>query len=224
MNPTRYKWFYDNIHSCYYNLLMKWSFLPLGGEKRCRDDLISHIDFSENETILDMGCGTGGATRAILRRAGRKSEIFGLDLSAGQLKVARKRPELEHVQLLEGDAAKTNFADGYFDKVFITHVLHEKTRDARLSTLREAGRILGKDGHVIVLELDKPPTRMLRLFFGFWFFYWLPFNFETPTRKDMLKHGLENELRTAGFTDVIKTPKCKGVLQTVQGTKETAQS
>ena len=133
--------------------------------------------------------------------------------------MAARRQELHSVKLIEGDVANTNFTDCSFDKVFITHALHEMTRDARLEVLREAIRILKENGSVIVLELDEPKSRILRIFFGFWFFYWLPFNFETPTRKDMLKHGLANEISEAGFKSVIKTPKCKGVLQTVQGTK-----
>lgn len=194
-------------------------FFPLGGEEKCRDELISHINFIEKEKILDMCCGTGGATCAILRRAGGKSELFAMDLSSGQLKIAARRPELYNVQLIECDAANTSFPDCYFDKVFITHALHEMKRETRLSVLRETGRILKENGSVIVLELDEPESRMLRILFGFWFFYWLPFNFETPTRKDMLNHGLTNEISEAGFRKVIKTPKFKGILQTVQGTK-----
>lgn len=219
MNKKAYKWFYNNIHSNYYNLMIKWCFFPLGGEKKCRDELISHINFYEEEKILDMCCGTGGATCNILMRAGENSKIFGMDMSSGQLKLAARCRELYNVKLIEGEAAGTSFPDCYFDKVFITHALHEMSRQARLEVLREAIRILKENGIVIVLELDKPESRMLQIFFGFWFFYCLPFNFETPTRKDMLKYGLTNEINEAGFRNVIKTPKNKGILQTVQGTK-----
>ena len=50
-------------------------------------------------------------------------------------------------------------------------------------------------------------------------FYWLPFNPETPTRRDMLKHGLAEEVRMAGFTDVVRTTLFGGALQVVIGRK-----
>jgi demethylmenaquinone methyltransferase/2-methoxy-6-polyprenyl-1,4-benzoquinol methylase len=198
---------------------MKWSFLPLGGEMKCRAELISHIQFSNNERILDMCCGTGGSTCSIVKRACINSNIFGIDISSGQVKMAAKRGRLKNVQLIVCDAANTGFADGSFNKVFITHALHEMKRNDRLTILNEAARILKDKGSIIILELDRPSNLWLRIFFGFWFFYWLPFNFETPTRKDMLKQGLVNELKISGFRDLKKAGKYNGVLQTIQGSK-----
>ena len=215
-----YKWFYDNIHSHYYNLLIKWCFLPFGGEKKCRDELISHINFSKSEKILDMCCGTGGATSAIVRRLNNKSQIIGIDLSIGQLKIAAKREDLRNVKLMECDVTSTALSDNIFDKVFVTHALHEMQRDSRLKVLKEAQRVLKKSGSIIILELDKPKSWMLQFFIGLWFCYWLPFNFETPTRKNMLRYGLANEVKESGFKDVTKTTKGKGIFQIVQGIKD----
>ena len=85
--------------------------------------------------------------------------------------------------------------------------------------LAEAKRLLKEKGRVVVLELDELESLWIRLFIGFWFFYWLPFNFETPTRRDMLKHGLTNEVAEAGFKNIRKISKYRGVLQVVQGDK-----
>ena len=115
------------------------------------------------------------------------------------------------------DAANTTFRCGEFDKVVIPHALHEMFADARLRVLREARRILVDGGTLAVLELDKPTSLALRLFMGFWFFYWLPFNFETPTRRDMIRGDLIQEVRKAGFGHVSKSSLHNGVLQVVQG-------
>lgn len=217
LDRSSYKWFYDNIHSRYYDLAMKWCFLPFGGEGRCRRELIAHVDFSPGERILDMCCGTGGATFVIAEKAGERSEITGMDLSRGQIQVAEKKNRLSYVRFIEGDVVDTGCQDAYFDKVFVTHALHEMTRETRLKVLIEAKRVLKEKGKLIVLELDNPESLFLRLATGFWFVYWLPFNFETPTRKDMLRHGLANEVREAGFKRVRKTSKYRGVLQIVCG-------
>lgn len=214
-----YKWFYDHIHSHYYNLLIKWCFLPFGGENTFRTELIAHIDCRLTDKILDMCCGTGGVTFVIAAKAGEDSEIVGLDLSAGQIVIARKRNRFRNVRFLEKDVANTGFADGYFDKVFITHALHEMPREIRLKVLTEARRVLRANGQVIILELDSPKSVLVRLFIGFWFFYWLPFNFETPTRRDMSAHGVTREAEEVGFKCITKLSKYHGVFQVVQGIK-----
>lgn len=129
------------------------------------------------------------------------------------------RIDLNRVTFVEGDVSATGFEDERFDKVFITHALHEMQRADRLKVLHEARRILRADGKVAILELDNPESFLVRFFVGLWFFYWLPFNFETPTRRDMLKHGLANEVGEAGFRNVRKISKYRGVFQIVEGDK-----
>jgi len=227
LNRKSYKWFYDNIQCHYYNLAMKWCFRPFGGERKCREKLIEPISFEPTDKILDMCCGTGGATFAIAQKAKGEAEIIGIDLSWGQIKIAQKwvnklttrKNRFNDVKFIEADAAKTCFRDGYFNKVFITHALHEMEKEERLDTLREAKRILKEKGKVIVLEVDDPKNFFVRLFIGFWFFYWIPFNFETLTRRDMLKYGLENEVKEAGFENIRKVSTQQGVLQVVEGEK-----
>jgi ubiquinone/menaquinone biosynthesis C-methylase UbiE len=85
-----------------------------------------------------------------------------------------------------------------------------------MDALREANRVLRPSGELVVLELDNPPRLSRRLFAGFWFFYWLPFNFETPTRRDMFRHGLATEVRAAGFTNIRKTNYFGSIFQVVQ--------
>jgi ubiquinone/menaquinone biosynthesis C-methylase UbiE len=216
-NRKVYKWFYDHIHSHYYALLIKWCFLPFGGEGKVRKELIANIDFSPKDRILDMCCGIGGVTFVIAKKTGQYSDIVGMDLSSGQIEIARKNNHFSNIRFVEGDVTSTGFKNGYFDKVFITHALHEMPREIRLKVLSEARRILRENGEVIILELDNPENIFVRLFIGFWFFYWLPFNFETPTRRDMLKRCLATEVEEIGFKSVVKHSLFHGVFQVVQG-------
>ena len=199
--------------------MMKWCFAPVGGEEKCRDTLISNIEFSDSELILDMCCGTGGSARSLLKMAKADSHITGIDLSLGQLHQALRRQDLRQIQFVEGDVTDACFRDGIFDKVFITFALHEMIRDSRLKALREARRIIKKNGSLVILEMDNPSRFLSRLFCGFWLFYWWPFNPETPTKKEMLRYGIDNEMKESGFRHVFKTKKFNGVLQTVQGIK-----
>ena len=215
----RYVWFYDHIHSRYYNLLTRWCFLPFGGEAKVRRTMLEVVTVQPGDRVLDMCCGTGNTTFAIAERAGKRSTIKAIDLSAGQINVAKRRNRFSNIDFMVMDASRTSFGDGDFDKVVIPHALHEMPRATRLAVLGEAKRVLTDGGTLAVLEMDNPPTLSLRLFIGFAWFYWLPFNFETPTRKDMLKRGVTNEVHEAGFDNVSKASFYNGVFQVVQGRK-----
>lgn len=219
LSKETYRWFYDRIGCRRYNFAIKFFFLPFGGERRCRMELLSPVRFSNEARILDMCCGTGGATLAIARKAPANAEIIGIDLSPGQIAVANSSSECDNIRFMVLDAVSTGFDDDTFDKVFITHALHEMHWDDRLRVLSEAKRVLRADGELVVLEVDKPESLVIQLLAGIYFLYWLPFNFETPTRRDMFRHGVKTEVVDAGFRDVRKTSKYSGVFQVVQGVK-----
>jgi ubiquinone/menaquinone biosynthesis C-methylase UbiE len=117
------------------------------------------------------------------------------------------------------DASDTCFAEGHFDKVVIPHALHEMPRDTRLAVLKEARRVVKDKGTLVVFEMDTPPNLFRHLYIAFWWFYWLPFNPETPTRRDMLKHGVVEEVKEAGFRNVTKISMYNGTVQVVKGQK-----
>jgi ubiquinone/menaquinone biosynthesis C-methylase UbiE len=217
ISRNSYKWFYDNIHCHYYNILVKWCFFPFGGENKVRNMLLNGMDFKNDEKILDMCCGTGGLTFVIAEKCSANTQIKGIDLSNGQIRIAKKKNNYPNIDFQVADAADTPFQNNAFDKTIIAHALHEMKRDNRLKVLSEAKRILKEGGTLLILEMDNPPKLLTRIFIGLIWFYWLPFNFETPTRRDMLKHGLMNELKQAGFFNLAKENRVNGIFQVVQG-------
>lgn len=214
-----YRWFYDHVESRCYDLLIRWCFLPFGGEEKTRARLLEPIALHPADKILDIGCGTGNATFAIAAKAPRQAEIVGLDLSWGQIRRAKAKNRFGNVAFVQGDAMRICFRSACFDKVFFTHMIHELPHDDRLTALGEARRVLKSGGAVVLFEIDNPPGLLLRAFAGLWWLYWLPLNFETPTRRDMFRRGLDKEVEQAGFTDVRKTSIAPGVFQVVEGKK-----
>jgi ubiquinone/menaquinone biosynthesis C-methylase UbiE len=53
-------------------------------------DYLDTMDIDSAATVLDLGCGTGVASRAIARRPGFKGAITGIDLSPYLVEVAER--------------------------------------------------------------------------------------------------------------------------------------
>lgn len=159
MPPNRrlYRWLYDNIHCHYYDIVLKWCFLPLGGEDKVRRTLVDVVDLQKGDTILDMCCGTGNTTFVMASKVGEHSQVKAIDLSSGQIRIARKKSHFPNIEFMVMDASDTCFAEGYFDKVVIPHALHEMPRGTRLAVLKEAKRIVKDRGTLAVFEMDTPP-------------------------------------------------------------------
>jgi SAM-dependent methyltransferase len=86
---------------------------------------------------LDLGCGSG-LYLGVLAATGRA--VVGLDLSADQLRIARRRPGA----LVRGDAAALPFADGAFTAVAAMFLSTDV--DDFAAVLAEAARVLAPAG------------------------------------------------------------------------------
>jgi ubiquinone/menaquinone biosynthesis C-methylase UbiE len=112
------------------------------------DDYLDAMSIDRTARVLDMGCGTGLAARAIARREDFSGHITGVDLSpylvAAAKRLASEERLAEHLEFLAGDVRKLNFADGSFDAV-IGHTLLSHVEDP-LAVLKEAARVVRPGG------------------------------------------------------------------------------
>jgi SAM-dependent methyltransferase len=100
--------------------------------------------------VLDAGCGAGPLTAALRDRG---ALVTGIDASAGMLELARRRPGPD-VELRVADLAEPlPFADGAFDDVVASLVLHYLQDWG--PTLAELHRVLRPGGRLIV-SVDHP--------------------------------------------------------------------
>ena len=80
-----------------------------------RDRLLKKMRISEDENILEIGCGTG-RNLAILARKYPNTNFFGLDASAAMLDTAHKKIMAKHISNI---TLKNALADDFsFDKTF----------------------------------------------------------------------------------------------------------
>ncbi len=73
------------------------------------------------DSVLDVGCGTGRGLKWIAARA-PSATLAGIDPSAEMCERARQR--VPQAQIETGDGARLAFADGSFDVVLATGIMH----------------------------------------------------------------------------------------------------
>ncbi len=89
--------------------------------------IAAYLQWIGARTVLDTGCGTGRAMR-YLREALPGVEVFGNDPSAALLRVASERHGVPAESLTCAPSDPLPYADGSFDAVIETGVLHHVAR------------------------------------------------------------------------------------------------
>jgi ubiquinone/menaquinone biosynthesis C-methylase UbiE len=107
-------------------------------------------------TVLDVGCGTGVASRAIAGRKGFAGRVTGIDRSPYLVAVGTKRVAEEglaaRVDLRAGDSHSLDIPDAAFDAV-VAHTLLSHVED-QLGVLRELARIVKPGGKIGIFDGD----------------------------------------------------------------------
>ena len=84
-------------------------FVTLGKEGVLRRTVVDALALQPNQTVLDLGCGTGRTFPYIIDRIGASGHLIGLDHSPAMLREAQAlvdRYGWKNVELVEGDAAQ----------------------------------------------------------------------------------------------------------------------
>jgi ubiquinone/menaquinone biosynthesis C-methylase UbiE len=101
------------------------------------------------EKILDVPCGTGEFCMLF-----DQASYYGLDISEKYIDYARKKYK---GRFFCGDATKSGFDSDYFDKILIVGFLHHLDASSVDLALKEAKRILKRDGILLLIE-DAPTS------------------------------------------------------------------
>jgi ubiquinone/menaquinone biosynthesis C-methylase UbiE len=96
--------------------------------------------------VLDLGCGTGRFALPMARRLGFK--VTGADLSPEMLAKARQKDTKHEVTWDRQDAERLTYADGSFNVVFMSHLLHHVGRPA--TVIAECYRVLRASGVLLI--------------------------------------------------------------------------
>lgn len=159
--------------------------------------------------ILELGCTVGNSLVAVAR-AFPDAEVHGIDVGAGLLRYARARAASLGISLhvSQQSAESTNYADGSFDFIFSSAMLHETSARALPRILRECHRLLKPSGVMAHLEV--------------------PFRLDTADAASLLKADYESRYNNEPFwlgataTDFEALARNVGFIDTAAGYQDAA--
>ena len=118
-------------------------------------EYLDEMNIDTAATVLDVGCGTGVATRAVARRPGFDGYVTGIDLSSYLCDAASRLANdegLSNVEFRAGDSRSLQLADASFDAV-VLHTLVSHVDDP-LAVVNEAARVVKPGGMIGVFDGD----------------------------------------------------------------------
>lgn len=152
-----------------YDILDK-TFFRDNGRKEGRNprEVLAGLIPDEKCMVLEMCCGTASNGIGVAIRKPNVT-VVGLDRSKSMLMKARQKVQslnLKNVKLICRDATATGLKSEMFDHIIIGLVLHECTPDLWKGILKEAYRLLKKEGKLIVLDWERQTRLSDKLIFA----------------------------------------------------------
>ncbi|MCZ6503183.1 MAG: class I SAM-dependent methyltransferase [Gammaproteobacteria bacterium] len=161
------------------------------GGRQATEHFVGQLNISEQDHILDVGCGLGGAARYVANRY--NNHVTGIDLTEEYIETGNALCAWvkldQHISLHQGSALSMPFQDETFDGAYMMHVGMNIDDKARL--FNEIYRVLRPGACFGVYDVMRDKHGELT--------YPVPWATEKSTSNlaapDQYKHALEN----AGF-------------------------
>jgi ubiquinone/menaquinone biosynthesis C-methylase UbiE len=115
-----------------------------------------------DDSVLDIGTGTGAVLGELAAGGARPEKVIGVDASTRMLERARSAALPGEWRLEQADARKLPFADESFTLVFAAYVLNVLSQEEGAAVLREVHRVLVPGGRLVVVSTVTPSSHLAR--------------------------------------------------------------
>lgn len=104
------------------------------------------------DQLIDLGCGTGLSTRALVRAAPATARVVGIDASLGMLNRARRKTWPDHVQFRYGVAGALAESGVRADGILSCYVLRNVPEAQRDDAMRDTCEVLEPGGWFVLQD------------------------------------------------------------------------
>ena len=141
--------------------------MTLGRASRLRRMTLDQALLQPGETLLDVGCGTGGVTIPAKIQIGESGSAAGIDPAPEMIAIARRKAKRAGVEIdfRVGVIESQPFPDETFDVVTSSLMMHHLPEHLQVEGLAEIWRVLKPGGRILIADMMRPSTSFLKRFF-----------------------------------------------------------
>lgn len=149
-----------------------------------------------NHKIIDLGAGTGRNACLMMKQLSTKGELVGLDISEEMIVQFNKNcAKFSNAKVIYKKIDQDLDYEMYFDKAFISFVLHGFPQEARKQIICNAFKALKKNGELFILDYNEFSLKEMP------FYLKIPFKLaECPYAFDFIEKDWKKILAGEGFS------------------------
>jgi len=154
------------------------------------------MEIKPNDKIIDLGAGTGRNACLMMKQLSTTGELIGLDISKeGIVQFKKNCAGFSNAKIIYKRIDQDIDYEMYFDKAFISFVLHGFPQEVRKRIIRNAFRALKKNGEFFILDYNEFSLKEMP------FYLKIPFKFvECPYAFDFIEKDWKKILTGEGFS------------------------
>ncbi|MBN2572188.1 MAG: ubiquinone/menaquinone biosynthesis methyltransferase [Ignavibacteriales bacterium] len=202
--------------------------LSIGIDKYWRRKAVKLSNISNKSIVLDLACGSGDFTKAIMKYQPKK--IICADISEFMLRKLKKKKGLKSIDAIQTKAEAIPFRVNYFTNIFIAFGVRNFYNINE--GLKNCYDILQFKGNLTILEFQLPRRKFIRKIYSLYFFKVLPaigriisrdktaYNYLVESVKKFDNEtNLKNLLQNIGFKNIRKYELTQGIVQLITAEK-----
>lgn len=132
--------------------------MTLGRVHRLRTLTVEQARLKPGESVLDVGCGTGGVTIPAKLQVGKNGSAAGIDPAPEMIAIARRKASRAGLEIdfRVGVIESLPFPDGTFDAVTSSLMMHHLPAHVQVRGLAEIKRVLKPGGRLLIADMMRP--------------------------------------------------------------------